>query len=218
VPDVLTTVFLAAMSGNMSDQEKTIALGRRMIRCLLATGVIGCVVLSLAPTAIIRAVFGQSYEATGRLLPLFGVVLALRFWASGYGILLTIVDRQNVRTLIVLGALVVSLTGNFVLVPRLGLQGAVVASIITHLFLLCVYALAAAQRFRTAFLDVRTYMLIALGGLATIVALAEPGTRAAVGAALLLLAAGIGLEPRELRRLGSLLSAEPWALSPWKAP
>jgi len=64
-------------------------------------GVLGLAALGILGGWMTEVLYGSEYQVVSGLLPFLGVVLLLRFLASSYVLLLTVADRQLVRTLIV---------------------------------------------------------------------------------------------------------------------
>jgi O-antigen/teichoic acid export membrane protein len=111
-----------------------------MHRYLLLSGGLAAAVFLVAPVLIRRLLFGASYAALDTLLPWFGLVIFLRYASTTYGAAITAVGAQRSRTLALLGAAAISLAADFWLIPRVGLPGALAASVSTQLVVLLLYA------------------------------------------------------------------------------
>lgn len=61
---------------------------------------------------------GRAYSKIIPLIPLFGVVLLLRYMENSYGIVLTVDNRQFVRMVVLGLSAIVSITMNIVMIAR----------------------------------------------------------------------------------------------------
>src|SRR5882762_7193855 len=213
LPDVLSNVYLPALAGSASDPRTSVRLGTRLTRHLLMFGVLGLAALSILGGWMTEVLYGSEYQIVSALLPFLGVVLLLRYLASSYGLLLTVADRQLVRTLIVGSTCLVSISFNLIMIPRAGLRGAVTASIFTHLFLVLTYPRFVARAYGTIFLDWRSWALVVLGGVVVVVG-REIHPTSAVITVIALSAVFIGLEWSEIRGLVQRLSGQHAAAAP----
>ncbi len=211
LPDVLSNVYLPALASSASDPRTSVRLGTRLTRHLLMFGVLGLAALGILGGWMTGVLYGSEYQVVSALLPFLGVVLLLRFLASSYGLLLTVADRQLVRTLIVASTCLVSISFNLILIPRAGLRGAVTASIFTHLFLVLTYLVFVARAYGTIFLDWRSWALIFLGAVVVLVG-REIHPTSAVIAVIVLCAISIGLKWSEIRGLAQRLTPHPVAI------
>ena len=202
LPEVICNVYLPAISGVAGrNVAETARLGERMTRHLLMLGVIGLAVFWLGSRWIVSGLYGADYASVVPLLPAFGVVLLLRFVASSYGLLLTVGDRQLVRTAVVSAAFVVSLAVNVLLIPRYGLRGAVLASVVTHAFLLSAYLWFVVHDLGRWFFDSRNLALLALAALAVVIAPLNPVIRLGEGVVIIVATLAAGVKSSEWKRL-----------------
>lgn len=161
--DVLSNVYLTRMAGDRYDKGALVRLSTRMTRHCLAIGVIGFVCMSNGSEWIVTLLYGDEYRLTGKLLPFFGLVLMLRYFGASYGLLLTVADRQIVRMIGVAMAFIISVTLNIILIPMFSLYGALITSIITHIFLTIIYVVFAWRQVDSLLLEWRSYALILTG-------------------------------------------------------
>jgi len=177
------------------------------------SGVLGLAALGILGGWMTEVLYGSEYRIVSALLPFLGVVLLLRYLASSYGLLLTVADRQLVRTLIVASTCLVSISFNLILIPRGGLRGAVTASIFTHLFLVLTYLGFVARAYGTIFLDWRSWALVFLGAVVVMVG-REIHPTSAVIAVIVLCATFIGLKWSEISGLAQRLTGQRAAAVP----
>ena len=158
--DVISNVYMVRMANESYDRSQLVILSTRMTRHCLVFGVIGFVCLYGFADLVVGLVYGGNYSALIPLFPLFAVVLFLRYLGASYGIILTVADRQLVRTVAVSLSCVVSVSLNFLLIPHFQLLGALYASILTHIFLTSIYVVFARRQVNSWLMDWRSYALI----------------------------------------------------------
>jgi O-antigen/teichoic acid export membrane protein len=193
VADALNNVYLASLARATSRSDEIDRLGTRMTRHLLALGVVAFACMLGGSEWVVGSLFEPRYAPLVDLVPLFGLLVLIRYAGVSYGTLLTLTDRQAARMVAVAGVLALSLCLNALLIPRFGLRGALTASIVSHLILYSVYGVVAWRDHRSLLIDRRSGTLL-LAVVAAIPVLALPGTasvsmRLEIGAALL--AAGV---------------------------
>jgi len=211
VADALNGVYLSAMARCSHDRGALMRLGERMTRQLLTVGLFAFGCILVAGPWVVRLLFGERYDALAPLLPLFGLLVFLRSGGVSYGTLLTIADRQGVRVAGVCAAMLIGLGLNALLIPRLGLTGAVTASILSHVVLFGVYVHAARRDVGSLLVDRRSGILLCLAGVIVLFLPFLPpdhaSIRIALGATLALASAVVGPTAAEWGHL-------PWASRP----
>lgn len=155
VADALNGVYLTALARALHAPTEVDRLATRMTRHLLTVGLAAFIGLAATAPWIGERLFGPGYDELTELLPLFGVLAVVRYWGVSYGTLLTLADRQGWRTVAVCVTLGFGVTLNVFLVPRFGLSGAVLASILGHLALYGAYAAMAWHTYRSWLVDAR---------------------------------------------------------------
>ena len=158
--DILSGVFLPAMSKVVAQKAVLLEQGNRLLRFTLMISVIGFTVMTLGAPWIVNLLYGTAYQGITATFPLFGLVLLLRYAAIPYGLTLTISERQSVRMFALIGALIVSIGLNFILIPKLGLNGALYISVATHLGLLIIYAGFSYHEIKSLFWSNRIFYLL----------------------------------------------------------
>lgn len=197
VADALHNVYITALARAAHDRQELDRLATRMTRHLIAIGVIGFACLLAGNQWIVSLLFAQRFAALTDLVPLFGLLVLVRYAGISYGTVLTLADQQSLRVVAATVVLGLTLALNALLIPRFGLRGALTSSIIGHLVLYSVYAAAAWRDYRTLLMDRRSPALL-LGAAATLPLLAFPQSvditvRLAVGLALAVAGAAVGV-------------------------
>jgi len=200
VGDALHNVFFASLARVAHD---SVALGRlatQMTRHFVALGVVGFGVLLGSGQLIVSVLFAERFASLADLVPLFGLLVLVRYSGLAYGAVLTLAERQSVRMLAVIGVLALNLVLDVVLIPRIGLRGALVASAVADLTLHLVCATASWFQYRDLMIDRRSVaLLVAAVAVLPVAFLAgvEPFTRTLLATALVLSGAVIGVTSEE---------------------
>jgi O-antigen/teichoic acid export membrane protein len=161
--DVLSNVYLSRMAQICDDRVTFIYLATRMTRQCMMIGCIVFVCMVGFPDLIVRLVYGSNgYMKVVSMFPFFGVVLVLRYLGASYGILLTVDDRQIVRTIGVSLSVIVSITFNVLLIPKFDLYGALFASIITHIFLTGIYIYYGWHQVKKGLMEQRSWIFVSI--------------------------------------------------------
>lgn len=205
VADALNNVYLNALAALRHDGTALNRLGTRMTRHLLTLGVLAFLCTVGGGDWIVRLLYSHQYDALIPLLPLFGLLMLIRYGGTSYGVLLTLADKQAVRAAAVMCMVFLDVAINVALIPRFGLAGAITSAILSHVALYSVYVLATWKDHRSFMVDWRSLMLVLVAG-AALLLLALPSTetgyiRAQIGAILILVTAAIGITKAELGTL-----------------
>lgn len=141
-----TAVFPAMMDLGRNARDRLGAFYGEYLHRALLIALPVLLLFAVFPGAVMRGVFGADFEGGAAWLPLFAIVVLLRFVTLPAGNVLTAVDRQWQRTL---GAGIgVALTVGllFTLLPRMGIAGAIIALLCGEGFMAAFNMLAAARR------------------------------------------------------------------------
>jgi O-antigen/teichoic acid export membrane protein len=203
--DVLANVYLPPLAMAAGNTKDLVRIAKRMTRHLLTLGAIGTTLLILFAQYGVRLTYGDSYSSVGRILTMLSVVFFLRYFGGAYGALLTVADRQDVRAVGVILALLVNLSLNYVMIPKWGLEGAVIASIITHVILNVIYCGFAWQQVRSLLLEPRSIALlvsvVAANALLFVVCQVSAPTKVAATAVVILAMCALGGTRSEWKKL-----------------
>ncbi|MFN3303070.1 MAG: oligosaccharide flippase family protein [Roseateles sp.] len=123
---VLANVFLPRAAAAAQAQDSGASMRRESARvqwAFVGVGLMFGLVLCTLAEPIVMLLFGAQYKGLIAVLPWFGLLFFVRFFASSWGVLLTSAGAQRFRA--VMNMLNWSLVGllSIVLVPRLGLIG-----------------------------------------------------------------------------------------------
>ncbi len=186
--DGLSGVYLPRVSSTTTNSQEVVRMGRAATRQLVLLGCAGLTLLALAAAPTTRLFYGAKYAALAPLLPLFGVVLFLRYAAAAHGVILTVTDRQSVRAIAVTLAALANVLLNILLIPTQGLLGAVVAAALTHVLLDAIYVVVAWKDCHDSLFDARA---IAGLGIAALIIAGSWASRNSAAMSALLLCVGV---------------------------
>lgn len=158
--EVLSNVFLPAMARQANDTVELAKLTQKLTQYLLFLGGCGYVVLAAGSPWIVSLLYGSQYAELVPLLPLFAVILWLRYGGAGWGLVLTVANKQSTRMQAVTGAFIFNILLNIALIPNFGLKGAIFSSLATHIVLNTVYWLFSREQFRNYSLSIRSNGLV----------------------------------------------------------
>jgi len=122
---------------------------------LLVAGAVGGALgawLVLFPALTVRLLYGPEYLKIAPLLWIFGVVIFLRSVGAVYGVLLTIAERQGLRTIGVVATLGCIVGADLWLIPRHKLEGAAWALLTAHVLLTLFYSWSVRAEFGSLFI------------------------------------------------------------------
>jgi O-antigen/teichoic acid export membrane protein len=100
---------------------------------------------ALAPETL-GFLFGRSFADGAAALRILALTLPVLFLNQYLGMLLPATHRQNVWVALLGAALIVNITANWVLIPRLGITGAAASTLISESFTLLCYAWLVVRR------------------------------------------------------------------------
>ena len=209
VGDALHNVFFSSLARVSSDARELGRLATRMTRYLVVLGVISFACFLGGHRLIVHLLYAEQFAPLADLLPLFGMLVLVRYSGLAYGAVLTLADRQGVRMLAASGVLTLHLVLGAMLIPRFGIRGALVAAAISDLVLHLVCAAAAWAQYRDGMIDRRAVVLLLLSSLMIPSALHPAGDampRLVLAAVLVAAALAVGVTGDEWRGIARRLA------------
>lgn len=137
--NVLGNVFIPRISAVVGKPAQLQHEGQRLQMAFIVVGALFGLILTIASEQIVHLLFGKQFIALVALLPWFGLLFFVRFLASAWGIMLTSAGRQSLRAKANLIHWIVIFAAAWMLVPRYGNTGWIIALTIGGLFLAAVY-------------------------------------------------------------------------------
>lgn len=158
--NVLANVFIPRVAASVECPEGMQREGQRLQTAFIASGAIFGLLLAIASEQIVRILFGQQFMALSSLLPWFGILFFVRFFAASSGVLLTSAGRQGLRAKANVFHWLLIFAAAWILVPLLGNLGWLIALVIGNLVLGIVYFLCSIDLVRPS----RGYALVTAAG------------------------------------------------------
>ena len=162
IANVLGNVFIPKLSGLQGDSVAFNAQAHKLQTAFLASGAMFGLTLAVAATPIVHLLYGQAYIALVPMLPWFGLLFFVRFFAAAYGVLLTSAGKQSLRAKANLFHWAAILMSAWWLVPAMGNIGWILALTVGNVLLAAIYCLA----MRGVVLISRINLAIVIGSLA----------------------------------------------------
>lgn len=135
----LNTALLPPMA--RESEHQTESLRRYINAAVKLQAVVGipitvfCIILA---NRLMQLIYGQNFAASGLVFGMLATITTLRFLDHTLATVLTAIGKQSQRSLAVASAAVFNISVNLVLIPRYGLNGAALTTILTEI---CFFAL-----------------------------------------------------------------------------
>jgi O-antigen/teichoic acid export membrane protein len=142
IANVLGNVFIPNLSGlHKSPDLFNVQAHKIQTTFLIAGGAFG-LILAIAATPITNILYGEAYAALIPMLPWFGLLFFVRFFAAAYGVLLTATGKQSLRAKANLVHWIAILLSAWWLVPAFGNIGWILALTGGNFLLAVIYCLS----------------------------------------------------------------------------
>ncbi len=141
VCDVLVYAILPPLSASHdADHAQWIRLARYSHRTLVFAGTFISFFMIVFPSELIVLVYGPNrFDVAAPLLRMFGCLVFIRYCSETAGLMLTSSNRQSRRLVVVIVATVVNFIANILLIPRYGVTGAAIISLVTNIIVMIGY-------------------------------------------------------------------------------
>lgn len=120
----------------VDSQSDLIYVSKQSLRLLVVTTLPISVGLFAISDRLIVFLFSETFRYSGGVLKILSWTIALSFAASTYSVLLTAINRQTQKVIILGSCLAFNFFLNLVLIPRLSYNGAAAAKLITEALIL----------------------------------------------------------------------------------
>jgi len=172
MPDIAINTLLPVLSRlHFENREQWVHLSALLNKALFYIILPISLTLGIFADQIITILYGAgSFGTAAIILRIFSIVLFVRFSVETYALVLTTSQRQEIRMAIVVAATIVNLGLNSILIPRNGIVGAAIASLITNCLVGCAYVMSSRIVLQRWFIDGKQFialagMTLAAGGL-----------------------------------------------------
>lgn len=130
------------------DREGMRLLFDRSMRIFAMTGIPLCVGVVFTGPLFIVLFFGDKYAPAGLTLSIFGGILWMWFISNVTGWALTALNRLRIVFIANAVAMLVNISANLILIPRLGYNGAAIATGLSEIVLVVIYCVVAQRTLR----------------------------------------------------------------------
>jgi O-antigen/teichoic acid export membrane protein len=161
---ILANVFLPEMARKALEKNRDFRIAFIAQAAFVSYGIIFGLSLAYFPNQIVNLTFGKNYERLATLLPLFGFLFFIRFFASAWGVILIAEGFQEYRAKATAIHLVFVLILGSYLALSMQTKGWLVASILANLLLGVLLMLRVTRRGSRKSIMIGVCMLV-LGGL-----------------------------------------------------
>lgn len=140
---IISNVFLPRLARNATTTEGRWAHEAKRVGLLMVvTGCFGGGILIALPEDLVLLVYGAKFIELSEILPLFGVLILMRFASGAFGLLLTSIGLQTVRLIANILSLFIVVISALFLLPKFGINGMLYAQLLAVMALLFAYSTA----------------------------------------------------------------------------
>jgi O-antigen/teichoic acid export membrane protein len=120
----------------------------------LILGVLIALIVNIFSNELIYLVYGDKFSTLSDYVIYFSIIIFFRYFSVVYGALLTISDKQKIRTYGVLFTLLFIIVVDLFVIPTYELHGALITLIAAHIILTAIYFYFAFREYKTSFLNI----------------------------------------------------------------
>jgi O-antigen/teichoic acid export membrane protein len=151
---IFNSVLIPKLSSLVDkNKEQLIELSTKFNLITLILGVLIALIVNVFSNELIYIVYGKKFSALSNYVIYFSIIIFLRYFSVVYGALLTISDKQKVRTYGVLFTLLFIIVVDLLVIPTYGIHGALYTLIAAHIILAIIYFYFAFREYKTSFLN-----------------------------------------------------------------
>ena len=136
---IVSDAFIPEVSSSKKNVEAVKVKMIKLFEFLILFASLAILSVYFFKSTIIQLLFSDAYLVLNSFMLYIISIIFLRYIGIVPGIILTSLDKQSVRAVAVIASVVVSILLNIILIPRLGIEGAFIASLIAHLVLNAIY-------------------------------------------------------------------------------
>ncbi|MCX7610562.1 MAG: flippase [Ignavibacterium sp.] len=164
IPDILINSLMPTLSRLHKESENEwLKLGSFMGKILIITIIPITTILYFYADKIIDLIYGlKNFGDAVFVLRVFSIILLVRFLLEPFALMLTTCDRQKIRLTTVMIATLLNITLNSYLIPKYGVDGAAIVSLIVNSFVGLIYVWFLRKNFMFWIMDYKNLMMIGL--------------------------------------------------------
>ncbi|MBI1937112.1 MAG: flippase [Ignavibacteriales bacterium] len=136
IPDILVNSLMPTQSRlNSENFEKWKTVGFLLNKFLIIISIPLSISIFFSSEQLIHLIYGKKeYAQAIPILKIFSMIIFVRFISETHGLMLTTSNRQKKRMLVVLFATIINFVINWFVIPKFGINGAAITSLITNTF------------------------------------------------------------------------------------
>lgn len=151
---ILNSVLVPKLSSLVAQKkDQLIKLSTKFNLLVIVGGIVIALIVNVCSNQLIYLVYGEKFSRLSHYVLYFSIIIFLRYFGVVYGTLLTISDKQKIRTYGVLFTLLLIIIVDLLVVPTYKLYGALYTLIAAHIILDTIYFYFACKEYKTSFLN-----------------------------------------------------------------
>ena len=152
---ILNSVLIPKLSSLVDkSKDQLIELSTKFNLVAFILGVLIAFIVNIFSNELIYLVYGEKFSTLSNYVIYFSIIIFLRYFGVVYGALLTISDKQKIRTYGVLFTLLFIIVVDLFVIPTYELYGALYTLIAAHIILNTIYFYFAYKEYRTSFFNI----------------------------------------------------------------
>lgn len=136
--EIFSNIILPKLA-TLKTREVIVSYTKKVNYLLTGFGIIIGALLYFSSDLIINIMYGNNYGDSSLLLRILSFMLLFRYMSTIDGVLLTVLDKQKVRTVLAFIALLINITFSILFVKQYYVTGAAIASVLTSFILMLIY-------------------------------------------------------------------------------
>jgi len=151
---IFNSVLIPKLSSLVDEnKDQLIALSTKFNFFALILGLLIALMVNIFSDELIYIVYGKKFSTLSNYVIYFSIIIFFRYFSVVYGALLTISDKQRIRTYGVLFTLLFIIVVDLLVIPTYGIHGALYTLIAAHIILTAIYFYFAFREYKTSFLN-----------------------------------------------------------------
>ena len=151
---IFNSVLIPKLSSLVDEnKDQLIALSTKFNFFALILGLLIALMVNIFSDELIYIVYGKKFSTLSNYVSYFSIIIFFRYFSVVYGALLTISDKQKIRTYGVLFTLLFIIVVDLLVIPTYGIHGALYTLIAAHIILTAIYFYFAFREYKTSFLN-----------------------------------------------------------------
>jgi len=152
---ILNSVLIPRLSSLVDEnKDQLIKLSTKFNLVVIICGIVITFIINIFSNQLIYLIYGEKFIRLSNYVIYFSIIIFLRYFGVVYGTLLTISDKQKIRTYGVLFTLLFIIVVDLFVIPTYELYGALYTLIAAHIILNIIYFYFAFKEYRTSFFNI----------------------------------------------------------------